>query len=100
MKKKSLTNKSGKVRELKTTDIRTMRTAKEVLPAKLLEVLPKKKRGERGVQKHPKKIAVTLRYSPEVVEYFKATGEGWQTRMDNILKEWIKKHPQRGLHKR
>lgn len=96
MKKKSLTNKSGHVRELKRDDIRAMRPADEVLPKKLLDVLPKRKRGERGPQKDPKKISVTMRYSPEVVKYFKATGEGWQTRMDKVLKNYIKK---KGPHK-
>src|SRR3990167_7502132 len=93
MKKKPLTNKSGHVRELKTEDIRLMRKSKDVLPAKLLEVLPKRKRGERGPQKEPKKILITVRYSPEVVEYFKNTGEGWQTRIDVVLKSYIKRHP-------
>ncbi|HEY7817263.1 MAG TPA: BrnA antitoxin family protein, partial [Vicinamibacteria bacterium] len=32
---------------------------------------------------------LSVRYSPEVVEYFKSTGEGWQTRMDEALKEWV-----------
>ncbi|MCB1796834.1 MAG: BrnA antitoxin family protein, partial [Candidatus Competibacteraceae bacterium] len=32
---------------------------------------------------------LTVRYSPEVVAYFKATGKGWQARMDAALKEWI-----------
>jgi hypothetical protein len=34
-----------------------------------------------------------LRYSPEVVSYFKSTGQGWQARMDDVLKGWIKRHP-------
>jgi uncharacterized protein (DUF4415 family) len=91
MRKKPLTSKSGHVRELTRKDIRTMRPANEVLPAALLDVLPKRKRGERGLQKKPKKISVTVRYSPEVVKYFKATGEGWQIRMDRVLKSYIKK---------
>lgn len=91
MKKKPLTNKSGRVRELKRKDIRVMRPANEILPKKLLDVLSKRKRGERGPQKEPKKISITVRYSSEVVEYFKATGEGWQTRMDKALKNYIKK---------
>lgn len=95
MKKKSLTNKAGQVRELTRKDIRGMRSAREVLPGDLLEVLPKRKVGQRGRQKTPTKISVTLRYSPEVVNYFKETGEGWQIRMDEALKEWIKKHPHR-----
>ena len=93
MTKKLLTNKAGKVRELTRKDISAMRSASEILPAKLVAVLPKRKRGERGPQKQPKKVAMTLRYSPEVVKYFKETGHGWQTRMDDVLKSWIRKHP-------
>jgi uncharacterized protein (DUF4415 family) len=38
------------------------------------------------------KVLLSVRYSREVVEYFKSTGEGWQTRMDEALKEWVKDH--------
>ena len=93
MKKKTLTNKAGHVRELTHKDIREMKPAAKVLPAELLDVLPKRKVGQRGHQKMPTKVAITLRYSPEVVDYFKETGKGWQIRMDDALKEWIKKHP-------
>lgn len=93
MKKKPLTSQSGRVRELKKSDIKRMQPAKAVLPDALLGVLPKRQRGERGPQKKPRKIALTLRYSPEVVMYFKSTGAGWQVRMDDVLKNWIKKHP-------
>ena len=93
MKKKSLTNKAGHVRELKRADIRNMRSASEILPADLLAILPKRKVGQRGPQKKPAKVSVTLRYSPEVVNYFKSTGTGWQIRINEALKEWIKKHP-------
>jgi uncharacterized protein (DUF4415 family) len=41
---------------------------------------------------HPK-IPTTLRLSPEVIAYFKATGEGWQTRVDAALREYIQAHP-------
>ncbi len=40
-----------------------------------------------------RKVLLSVRYSPEVVEYFRATGEGWQARMDEVLKEWVKAHP-------
>ena len=46
----------------------------------------------RGKQKEPTKISVTVRYSPEVLAAFKATGKGWQTRMDDALKEWLREH--------
>jgi len=48
--------------------------------------------GQRGPGKKAKKVLLSLRYSPEVVEYFKSTGEGWQTRMDEALKEWVEAH--------
>lgn len=37
---------------------------------------------------NPKK-AISIRLSPEVVEYFKATGKGWQTRVDDALREYV-----------
>lgn len=90
MKKKTLTNKEGTVRELSGKDIRTMRPAKDVLSKQLLNTLAKPKRGERGPQKEPKKISITIRYSPEVIQYFKKTGEGWQVRIDKILKNYVR----------
>ena len=48
--------------------------------------------GQRGPQKRPTKLAVTVRYSPEVVEYFKSTGEGWQTRMNDALRDYVEQH--------
>ena len=39
-----------------------------------------------------KKVLLSVRYSREVVDYFRASGEGWQARMDAVLKEWIEQH--------
>jgi uncharacterized protein (DUF4415 family) len=39
-----------------------------------------------------KKLLVSVRYSPEVVAYFKSTGAGWQSRMDEALREYIEQH--------
>ena len=49
-------------------------------------------RRARGPSQTPRKLQLTVRYSPEVVAYFKATGKGWQGRMDAALKEWIAQH--------
>ena len=38
------------------------------------------------------KQALTVRYDPEVIDAFKATGKGWQTRMNAALKDWLKTH--------
>lgn len=36
------------------------------------------------------KILVTLRLSPKVVDAFKASGKGWQARIDEALKSHLK----------
>ncbi len=38
------------------------------------------------------KERITIRLSPEVVERFRASGDGWQTRVDAALKDWLKTH--------
>jgi uncharacterized protein (DUF4415 family) len=45
--------------------------------------------GQRGAQKSPTKKQVSLRLPPEVITHFKATGQGWQTRIDETLKKAI-----------
>ncbi len=46
----------------------------------------------RGKQKKPTKQQVTIRLSPNVLEYFKNSGAGWQTRIDTALKNYISHH--------
>jgi uncharacterized protein (DUF4415 family) len=46
-------------------------------------------RRTRGPNKRPTKEQVAVRYSPEVLAYFRATGAGWQTRMDEVLCEYV-----------
>ena len=36
-----------------------------------------------------------IRLSPEVIDHFKAGGRGWQTRIDEALREWIGKRGRR-----
>lgn len=38
------------------------------------------------------KTQVTLRLDVEVVEKFRATGDGWQTRINEALKSWVRSH--------
>jgi uncharacterized protein (DUF4415 family) len=51
----------------------------------------KRRQGERGKQRAPTKRLVTMRLSANVVEYFKAGGPGWQTRIDETLKRAVKR---------
>ena len=36
-----------------------------------------------------KKLLLSIRYSPEVVAYFKSTGDGWQARMNSVLRQYV-----------
>lgn len=50
----------------------------------------------KAVRGRPKsensKQLVSVRYSREVLEYFKSTGEGWQARMDGVLLKYVARH--------
>ncbi len=81
-----LTSPSGEVRELSATDLKRFRPVGS-LPASI-----RRKIGVRGPQKAPTKERITIRLSRDVVERFRATGEGWQTRVDAALQDWLKKH--------
>ena len=46
----------------------------------------------RGKQQSPTKVSTTVRFDSDVLDAFRATGRGWQTRMNEALKEWLKEH--------
>ena len=65
--------------------------AQPLTPTQLKAMVPL--RSLRGRPKSEnKKLLVSVRYSPEVVAYFKSTGEGWQSRMDGVLREYVSRH--------
>ena len=90
MSKKSLIDKDGEVRELTEDDFKKFRPISEEKPALLAKI--KKGIGERGLQKSPTKVPISIRVSPEVAEYFRSAGKGWQGRIDNVLKEYVAHH--------
>ena len=49
--------------------------------------------GIRGPQKAPTKRPIAIRLSRDVVEDFKSTGAGWQSRIDEALRTYLKEHP-------
>jgi uncharacterized protein (DUF4415 family) len=77
-----LTNKAGEVRELTAEDFRRFRPTYEVLPELVKVMQAHRKRSQRGAQIAPTKIQVTLRLDKDVVERFRATGAGWQSRIN------------------
>jgi len=82
----SLTDEDGEVRELQDEDfVRARRFGQ--LPA----IMQRSPRGVRGTQKAPTKALISMRVSRDVLVRFRAPGEGWQTRMDEALREWIER---------
>ena len=39
-----------------------------------------------------KKVSTTVRFDADVLNSFRMQGTGWQTRMNNALREWLKAH--------
>ena len=88
-KRAPLIDTDGEVRELTAADLRRLKPADQVLPPELLKTMGIK---PRGPQKAPTKQATTIRLSPDVMAACKATGAGWQTRIDAALKDWLRTH--------
>ncbi|KAF7961673.1 hypothetical protein AWV79_25185 [Cupriavidus sp. UYMMa02A] len=39
-----------------------------------------------------RKELVSVRYDIEILEAFRSTGDGWQTRMNDALRDWLRTH--------
>ena len=74
-----------------TAAARTDPDAQPLTPKQLKSMLPIQALRGRPKSEH-KKLLVSVRYSQEVVAYFKSTGEGWQSRMDGVLREYVASH--------
>lgn len=78
---KPLTNESGEVRELTGDDIADM-VPSSGLPKTLQAKL--KKLGRPTLEN--KKQAVSIRLDPDVLDAIRATGDGWQSRVNDALR--------------
>ena len=72
--------------ELTDEELAGMKPFREVLPA-MAEKIEREiaKRGRPPVERP--KLPVTIRLDQDVIEKFKATGKGWQSRINDILKQ-------------
>ena len=73
-------------RELTKADFAKARPFSEVFPDLSASI-----RKGRGPNKLPTKKLISLRLSPDVVEHFKSTGKGWQSRIDETLRKAVKR---------
>jgi uncharacterized protein (DUF4415 family) len=40
------------------------------------------------------KERITIRFDADVLEAFRSTGKGWQTRMNDAMRDWVQAHSQ------
>ena len=81
--RKPLIDQNGEMRDLSSLnkgDLKPFTSLPKSLQTKL------RGRPKAGVTKQ----SITIRLSPEVMQSFRASGAGWQTRMDAALKDWLK----------
>ena len=75
-------------------DMKRARPAADVLPKyigeKATQELLRRSRGRPP--KEAKKVSTTLRLDPDVLEAFQQEGRGWQTRINEVLRENMPKH--------
>ena len=86
--KQPLIDDEGEVRELTAADFNDMRSASEIVP----EVIEAYKQTRGRPQMENPKISTTIRLDAEVLSYFRATGKGWQTRINEALQEYVTAH--------
>jgi uncharacterized protein (DUF4415 family) len=71
--------------EVTEADLPYLRPAPEVEPELVADYL----RRSRGQQKRPTKVLVSLRLEREVVERLRASGPGWQSRANDMLRKAV-----------
>jgi uncharacterized protein (DUF4415 family) len=71
------------VRALRDRDIKIDRTHPALDPKHIVRSVVR-----QGLKVRPTKEAISLRVDPEVLEWFRAQGSGWQTRMNDVLRAY------------
>jgi uncharacterized protein (DUF4415 family) len=68
-------------------DFAAARPASEVFSPEVLALLVRKRGRPVGSSKPNAKKAITLRLDPDVIEGWRNSGPGWQSRMNTALRE-------------
>lgn len=80
---------------LTDAQLKRMRPAREALPAMVGEPAAEallKRRGRPATPIDQHKVRTTIRLDPDVIDAFKETGAGWQSRVNDALREFAKSH--------
>lgn len=100
MKKTAKPSKTKKPRHIKQSDwdsvdsppldakaLKKMRPAKQVLPAAFVKAVEEGRVG-RPKSAHPKR-AISLRLDDDLVKALRASGKGWQTELNALVREAV-----------
>lgn len=71
-------------------EIRRARPLTSALPKETAAAI-RRYRGQRGPQKKPTKDLISLRVDRDVVAAYRATGAGWQRRMNSVLRDNLRR---------
>lgn len=74
-----------------TAAARSDADAQPLTPSQLKAMVPLKSLRGRPKSNNKKQL-VSVRYSPEVLAYFRSTGDGWQALMDSVLRQYVASH--------
>ncbi|WP_448572198.1 BrnA antitoxin family protein [Trichothermofontia sp.] len=67
--------------------------AQPLTPKQLQEMVPLKSLQDQPTS-DSQKLLISIRCSPEVVEYFQSTGDDWQEHIDSVLRQYVDRHSQ------
>lgn len=73
---------------------KTRPNAQPMTPGQLKAMVPLRTLRGRPRLERPKQ-PVFVRYSQEVLAYFKSIGDGWQSRTDGVLRKYGRRHSRR-----
>lgn len=89
---KPLTTDDGELRDdLTSEELALFKPASSVFTGQQIKKLRGRPKSETT------KEQISIRLSPEVLDAFRATGSGWQTRMNEALSDWLKRHDPKSL---
>jgi uncharacterized protein (DUF4415 family) len=81
----------SEARELDDEWFKTAKPASEVFSPEVFTALKKPGRG-RPKAENPK-VFTAIRLDADLLETFKATGKGWNTRINAALRQYLNEHP-------
>ena len=83
----------AQARELEQKWDSQAKSAQEALPAQVYEALVALKRPRGRPKAESTKVFTAIRLDADLLNAFKATGKGWQTRVNSALRQYIDEHP-------